>query len=441
MTDPTTHSMTSLPLFPPLNAERLWRRIETLSTFTLPEVPWTRRAFSPEFEKAREWLASEFKAAGMQVHLDAGGNLVGRLPAAAGAPERPPIVTGSHCDTVMMGGRFDGIIGVLAGIEVAHALHENGIALQHPFEVIDFLSEEPSDYGISCIGSRAISGKLDTGMLAAKNSQGETLAEGMRRIGAKPEALTRPLRNKDSTAAFVELHIEQGPVLEQKNLPIGVVTNIVGIRRVSFVVHGQADHAGTTPMDIRHDALVGASRIIDAANRKASALAGKPHYVVATVGRLSLTPNASNAVPGMVEMMMEVRSDAQSVLNTFPDELFAEVQAGLAELRVRAEMNDVSRSLPTDCQELVMQGIEQACDNLAYASMRMPSGAGHDAVYMAPTGPIGMIFIPCLNGRSHAPEEWINPGQLLDGTRILYETVHILDSSLAMRHLNEISDC
>ncbi|TDS78693.1 Zn-dependent hydrolase [Comamonas sp. JUb58] len=433
--------MTSQTPFPPLNAERLWRRIETLSTFTLPDVPWTRRAFSPEFDKARSWLESEFKAAGMQVHLDAAGNLVGRLPGAAGAagaPERAPIVTGSHCDTVMMGGRFDGIIGVLAGIEVAHTLHENGITLQHPFEVIDFLSEEPSDYGISCIGSRAISGKLEMGMLAAKNPQGETLAEGMRRIGAIPEALSQPLRGKHSTAAFVELHIEQGPVLEQKALPIGVVTNIVGIRRVSFIVHGQADHAGTTPMDIRHDALVGAARIIDAANRKASALAGNPHYVVATVGRLSLTPNASNAVPGLVEMMMEVRSDAQSVLDTFPDELLTEVQAGLAELRVRAEMNDVSRSLPTDCQELVMQSIEQACKNLAYAQMRMPSGAGHDAVYMAPTGPIGMIFVPCLHGRSHAPEEWIEPDQLLDGTRVLYETVHILDKRLVKLQRDEM---
>jgi len=423
--------MTALTALPPLNAERLWRRIETLSTFTLPDVPWTRRAFSPEFAKARAWLRSEFEAAGMQVHLDEGGNLVGRLPAAAGAAPRAPIVTGSHCDTVMMGGRFDGIIGVLAGIEVAHTLHEHGIALQHPFEVIDFLSEEPSDYGISCIGSRAISGKLDAGMLAAKNPEGETLAAGMRRIGARPEALGKPLRGKDSTAAFVELHIEQGPVLEQKALPIGVVTNIVGIRRVSFSVHGQADHAGTTPMDIRHDALVGAARIIDAAHRKASALAGQPHYVVATVGRLSLTPNASNAVPGMVEMMMEVRSDAQSVLDTFPDELFAEVHAGLAGLRVRAVMQDVSRSQPTDCQELVMQGIEQACAQLGYAQMRMPSGAGHDAVYMAPTGPIGMVFIPCLDGRSHAPEEWIEPSQLLDGTRVLYETVRVLDARLA----------
>jgi N-carbamoyl-L-amino-acid hydrolase len=373
--------MTALPAspcLPPINAERLWRRVETLSTFTLPDVPWTRRAFSPEFEKARTWLRGQFEAAGMQVRLDEGGNLVGRLPAAAGAPSRSPISTGSHCDTVMMGGRFDGIIGVLAGIEVAHSLHENGIALQHPFEVIDFLSEEPSDYGISCIGSRALSGKLDAAMLAARNPEGETLAEGMRRIGARPEALDRPLRGPGGTAAFVELHIEQGPVLEQRGLPIGVVTNIVGIRRVGFTV-----------------------------------------------------PNASNAVPGLVEMMMEVRSDHAGVLERFPEELLAEVLPGLAALRVHATMADVSRSQPTDCAEQVMQGVEQACTHLGLAHMRMPSGAGHDAVYMAPTGPIGMVFIPCLKGRSHAPEEWTEPGQLLDGTRVLYETVRVLDRQLA----------
>lgn len=417
--------------FPPINAERLWQRVEKLSTFTVPGVPWTRRAFSAEFDAARVWLRSEFEAAGMQVTLDAGGNLVGHLPASKAATPRAPISTGSHCDTVMMGGRFDGIIGVLAGIEVAHTLYENGIALAHPFEVIDFLSEEPSDYGISCIGSRALSGKLGAEMLAARSPQGETLAEGMLRIGAQPELLDKPLRAAGETAAFVELHIEQGPVLEQRELPIGVVTNIVGIRRVAFTVHGQADHAGTTPMTIRHDALVGAARIIDAANRKATELNGKPHYVVATVGRLSLTPNASNAVPGLVEMMMEVRSDNVDVLETFPEELFALVQAGLSELRVKADMQDVSRSQPTDCAEIVMQAVESACENLQYAQIRMPSGAGHDAVYMAPTGPIGMIFIPCLNGRSHCPEEWIEPNQLLDGTRVLFETVRVLDERLS----------
>jgi N-carbamoyl-L-amino-acid hydrolase len=331
----------------------------------------------------------------------------------------------------MSGGRFDGIIGVLAGIEAAHAMREHGIQLAHPFEVIDFLSEEPSDYGPSCIGSRALSGKLDAAMLAARDPQGETLAEGLRRIGGDPDALHAPLRGPDGTAAFVELHIEQGPVLESRQVPIGVVTNIVGIRRVSITVEGQPDHAGTTPMDIRRDALVGAARIIDAANRQASALSGAPHYVVATVGRLALTPNAANAVPGRVEMVLEVRSDSDAVLDAFPETLMRETAEGLKALRLGAAMAPVSRAAPTDCSPLVMDAVKAASDRLGYASMRLPSGAGHDAVYMAPTGPIGMIFVPCLNGRSHCPEEWLEPPQLLDGARVLYQTVMELDRALA----------
>lgn len=415
--------------FPPLNAERLWSRVETLSRMTLPDVPWTRRAFSPLFEQSRQWLRAEFEAAGLAVRLDAGGNLAGTRPGRDAA--RRPIATGSHCDTVMAGGRFDGIIGVLAGIEVAHTLHEQGVTLEHPFEVIDFLSEEPSDYGISCVGSRALSGQLTPDMLAARNADGETLAEGLRRIGGDPDALGAPLRGPGQTAAFVELHIEQGPVLESRGLPIGVVTNIVGIRRVLITVHGQPDHAGTTPMDIRRDALVGAARVIDAAHRRASTQSGKPHYVVATIGRIAMTPNAPNAVPGMVELMLEVRSDSDAVLDAFPEAIMAEVADALAALRLSAAMAPVSRAHPTDCAPLVMDAVEDAATRLGYASMHLPSGAGHDAVYMAPTGPIGMIFVPCLNGRSHCPEEWLEPSQLLDGTRVLYETVLELDRRLS----------
>ncbi|KQP35790.1 Zn-dependent hydrolase [Pseudorhodoferax sp. Leaf274] len=416
---------------PPLNAERLWARVEALSKMTMPDIPWTRRAFSPLFLQSRDWLRQQFLDAGMAVHLDAGGNLVGRLAARREGAQAKPIATGSHCDTVMMGGRFDGIIGVLAGIEVAHTLHEYGIALAHPFEVIDFLSEEPSDYGISCIGSRALSGQLPSDMLRATNPDGETLAQGLRRIGGNPDALGQALRAPDSTAAFVELHIEQGPVLETRGLPIGVVTNIVGIQRVSIVVEGQPDHAGTTPMDIRRDALVGAAGVIEAVHQRASALTGRPHYVVATIGRLTLTPNASNAVPGRVEMMMEVRSESAEVLDSFAREVMAAVEAPLRELRVAAHVTPVSRSKPTDCAPWVMDTIERAAGTLGYRSMRLPSGAGHDAVYMAPTGPIGMIFIPCLGGRSHCPQEWIEPAQLLDGTRVLYQTVLDLDRKLA----------
>ncbi|MGN3706523.1 Zn-dependent hydrolase [Achromobacter xylosoxidans] len=420
---------TASPVFPPLNAARLWQRVETLSRYTLPDQPWTRRAFSPLFLEARDWLRGEFEAAGLTTRLDAGGNLIGTR--AGRNAQRQPIATGSHCDTVMSGGRFDGIIGVLAGIEVAHTMREHGIELEHPFEVIDFLSEEPSDYGISCVGSRALSGQLSADMLAARNADGETLAQGIARIGGDPTALAQPLRGPDGTAAFVELHIEQGPVRESRQLPIGVVTNIVGIRRVLITVEGQPDHAGTTPMDIRRDALVGAARIIDAASRQASAASGKPHYVVATVGKLAMTPNAANAVPGRVELTLEMRSDSNAVLDAFPETLMAGVAADLKALRLTAGFVQLSRAQPTDCTPLVMDAVQAAADQLGYASMRLPSGAGHDAVYMAPTGPIGMIFIPCLNGRSHCPEEWIEPAQLLDGTRVLYQTVLELDRRLS----------
>lgn len=415
--------------FPPLNAERLWSRVEDLSRLTLPDIPWTRRAFSDLFLQGRDLLRAQFEAAGLTVSLDAAGNLVGRREGRN--PALKPIITGSHCDTVMAGGRFDGIIGVLAGIEVAHTLQEQGRMLEHPFEVIDFLSEEPSDYGISCVGSRGFSGLLDAGMLAASNAAGDTLANGIRRMGGNPDALHQPLRKAGSTAAFVELHIEQGPVLESRGLPIGVVTNIVGIRRFSVVVEGQPDHAGTTPMDIRRDALVGAARLIDAVSNKARQMMSGPHYIVATIGHLVLTPNASNAVPGRVEMMLEVRSDSNELLETFPQQVVESVRSDIETLRLTLTATQVSRSQPTDCTPFMIELIEAAAQALDYPSMRMPSGAGHDAVYVSKTGPMGMIFIPCLNGRSHCPEEWIEPRQLLDGTRVLYETIVRLDQALS----------
>jgi N-carbamoyl-L-amino-acid hydrolase len=414
--------------YPPLDAGRLWARTEALSAMTLPGTPWTRRAFSPLFAQSRAWLREQFEAAGLTVELDAAGNLIGRR--AGQDASLKPLVTGSHCDTVVGGGRFDGIAGVLAGIEVAHALKEQALTLRHPFEVIDFLSEEPSDYGISCVGSRAMSGVLDAKMLAATNAAGETLAAGLRRVGGDPDALGVALRKPGDIAAFVELHIEQGPVLEAAGLPIGVVTNIVGIRRVLINVTGRPDHAGTTPMDIRCDALVGAARIVEEVYERASAMSGNPHYVVATIGRIAMTPNVPNAVPGTVEMMLEVRSDNAGVLDRFPEDMMQAVQGRLQALRLSATLTHVSRAEPTDCSPVVMDAVQEAADALGYASRRLPSGAGHDAAYVASVGPAGMIFIPCLNGRSHCPEEWIEPGQLLDGARVLYETILQLDATL-----------
>jgi N-carbamoyl-L-amino-acid hydrolase len=212
---------------------------------------------------------------------------------------------------------------------------------------------------------------------------------------------------------------------------IGVVTNIVGIRRVLVTVTGQADHAGTTPMDVRRDALVGAARVIEETFARASSLSGNPHYVVATIGRIAMTPNVPNAVPASVELMMEMRSESARVLDTFAEDVLAAVRGRLHELRVTAELKPVSRAEPTDCTPLVMDAVRASAQALGYASRDLPSGAGHDAAYLAACGPMGMIFIPCLAGRSHCAEEWIEPAQLLDGTRVLYQTLLSLDAKLA----------
>lgn len=329
------------------------------------------------------------------------------------------------------GGRFDGILGVLAGLEVAQSLHESGVALRHPLEVIDFLCEEPSDYGISCVGSRAFAGMLDEAMLASCNEHGESLAQGMQRIGARPDALAEAARvtgGRGGVAAFVELHIEQGPVLEREGLPIGVVTDIVGIRRVALTVTGQPDHAGTTPMDIRRDALVGAARLIDAAHREASAMDGRPHYVVATIGRIAMSPNVPNAVPGRVDMVLEVRSNAQSVLDDFPERLLALCRDDFQRLRVACGMAPLTQTPPVKCSDEVMRAVAQAADGLALRHRALPSGAGHDAMHVAAAGPMGMIFIPCLDGRSHCPEEWASQAQVATGTQVLAETLRVLDA-------------
>lgn len=411
--------------YPPLNGKRLWGRVQSLSAITRSDVPWTRRAFSPLFDEARVWLREQFAAAGLTIEQDAAGNLIGRR--AGRNRQFRPIMTGSHCDTVVGGGRFDGIIGVLAGIEVAQTLNEQGIELEHDFEVVDFLSEEPSDYGISCVGSRGMTGVLDAGMLASTNAEGETLAQALTRMGGDPLRLRQPLRKCGEIAAFVELHIEQGPVLEAGGIPIGVVTSIVGIRRALITVKGQPDHAGTTPMHIRRDALVGAARVIAAVYERAAASSGNPHYVVATIGRIAMTPNVPNAVPGEVEMMLEVRSNHATILDQFPEQVMATVAHDLSALHLSTSLVHVSRAQPIDCVPLVIDAVERASGQLGYTSIRQPSGAGHDAAYIAAIGPIGMIFIPCLNGRSHCPEEWIEPEQLLDGARVLYQTIRELD--------------
>jgi N-carbamoyl-L-amino-acid hydrolase len=412
----------------PIDQDRLWRRIEALSEITDPERPWTRRSFTPRFLEGREWLSAEFREAGLETELDAAGNLIGRLTGAD--PTLKPILIGSHSDTVPSGGRYDGILGVLAALEVAQSFSERGDRLRHTLEVVDFLAEEPSEFGLSCIGSRALAGTLSEEHLALTRPDGMTLREGIGFVGGRPGELASVKRAADGIAGYVEVHIEQGRVLENDRIPIGIVTDIVGIRRERIIVTGRADHAGATPMPLRADALVGAAKLIEAAYKRALATARDNQPLVATFGRIEVSPNASNAVPGEAVMTLEVRSGNEAAVKAFGEALVRDLRPALGDLRLTIAVEPISHVAPTACAPEVRAAIANASASLGLATRDLPSGAGHDGVHIAHIGPVGMIFVPCLEGRSHAPEESITPDQAGDGARVLAETVRLLDAQM-----------
>lgn len=411
-----------------IDQDRLWRRIEALSEITDPERPWTRRSFTPRFLEGRKWLAGEFREAGLETELDPAGNLIGRL---AGAdPSLKPILIGSHSDTVPSGGRYDGILGVLAALEVAQSFSERGDRLRHTLEIVDFLAEEPSEFGLSCIGSRALAGTLTDEHLALTRPDGMTLREGIAFVGGRPAELASVKRPADGIAAYVEVHIEQGRVLENERIPIGIVTDIVGIRRERIIVTGRADHAGATPMPLRADALVGAAKLIEAAYKRALATSRDNQPLVATFGRIEVSPNAANAVPGEAVLTLEVRSGNEAAVKAFGEALVRDLRPALEELRLTIAVEPISHVAPTACAPEIRSAIANASTSLGLATRDLPSGAGHDGVHIAYIGPVGMLFVPCLEGRSHAPEESITPDQAGDGARVLAETVRLLDAQL-----------
>ena len=296
----------------PVDGARLWADVMALAEITDPERPYTRRSFSLLFQQGRAWLERRFLEAGLHVRIDAGGNLIGRLDGRD--PALPTIVLGSHSDTVPSGGRFDGIAGVIAALEVLRSLDR--ARPLHTIEVVDFLAEEPSEYGLSCVGSRAMAGLLQQEMLAYTDPSGERLGDAINRIGGSVSRLAEARRS--DIAAYLELHIEQGVVLENRHVDIGLVTAIVGICRIEIVFQGAADHAGTTPMELRRDAGLAAARTITLTAERASALssAGRGHFV-ATAGVIEVEPNAANVVPGRARVVLDIRSEDHALTNAF----------------------------------------------------------------------------------------------------------------------------
>ncbi len=396
------------------DARRIRRDIERLARLVAPdEPPFTRRAFSEQDRKARALVRRIMEQeVGLAVRVDAAGNLIGRR---GGRRQGPVIMTGSHIDTVRGGGRFDGVAGVVAALEVCRRLGELQVAFDHPLEVVVFTAEEPSPFGFSTIGSRAMAGLLDEKQLAHTDERRRSLAEAISELGGSPQRLEEARRPAGSIHRFFELHIEQGPVLWDNGARIGAVTGIVGIQRYLVGVLGRPDHAGTTPMDVRRDALAAASEIVLAVERVCSASGG----MVGTVGKLDIVPNAANVVPGEVLLDMEIRALDGSRIRAAAEEIRAAAREIAGRRGVELRWPAPSMLAPVVFEEALTGEIERLCRELDLPCWRLPSMAGHDTSNLARLAPAAMVFIPSRDGRSHCAEEWSRWEDVAAGAEVL----------------------
>lgn len=403
---------------PRVDADRLLAMMSDLARFgDTGDGGVHRLAYTETNLEARRWVVAKMEEAGLEVRVDTAGNLLGRRP---GTADLPPILLGSHIDTVPQGGAFDGSLGSLAALEVAWTLQDRGLRTRHPVEVVIFQNEEGG-----LVGSEALVGELSRDALDRESQSGKTLGEGIAFLGGDPERLSEAARKPGDVAAYLELHIEQGAVLEESGTDIGVVEGIVGIEWWDVTVTGHANHAGTTPMDRRRDALLAAARFVDAVNRVVTSVPGRQ---VGTVGRIEAHPGAPNVIPGRVEASLELRDlDADKIERLFErirDEARAIAEATGTEFTFEDQELGIEPAL-TD--ERIQQAAEEAAASLGLSSMRMPSGAGHDAQSLAALGPIGMVFVPSVGGISHSPEEHTKPEDVVHGADVLLRTLLAID--------------
>jgi N-carbamoyl-L-amino-acid hydrolase len=404
-----------------INAQRLLNDLAALAQFTEPNTPgWTRRFPSAAYQRGRQWLQTHFAAAGLTTYLDAAGNLFGRQ---VGAETLPPIHVGSHTDTVMGGGRFDGALGVLGAVEAVRTLRDTGLQLRHPVVVADHLSEEATDYAIACMGSLAMCTDHFKAEWLTRTVNGISLRQAIADMGGQPDQLGRPLVESGEIAAYLELHIEQGPVLEARRAKLAAVSGIVGIRRAIFDLRGKANHAGATPMDLRHDALAAAARIITATEDIARTHPG----AVGTVGRLEVRPNQGNVIAEQVALTPEVRSLHMAEVDAMWAQLLEVARAACAERGVVLQRFNETRMDSVIPPQWLHELVLQVCRRLDPNALVTPSGAGHDANYLALVAPTAMIFVPSVDGRSHAPEEYTAPEDLARGVQALAEVLVEVD--------------
>lgn len=402
-----------------INPSRLLENLAELAKIgALESGGISRLAFGEEDRRGREWFLLKLREIGLQVSVDCAGNISGLLPGTE--PELPRVVTGSHLDTVPNGGPLDGALGVVAGMEALQTLFESEFRPRRSIELINFSDEEGRFGGL--FGSQALAGMLDLQKLRrTPDLTGVSLIEALEECGLNLEKAPRARRDPATLHAFVELHIEQGPVLEQEELEIGIVHGVAGLFKWNVRFYGMAAHSGTTPMPMRRDALLGA---VDFLQLSESVLRehGSPHSVC-NAGRIEAFPGAANVVPARVDLTFEVRDTDQDVLHRL-SEAFRNNVSELAHQRgLTSEIEVLSEVAPKSCSESVVSVVEGAARDLKYRHRRMHSGAIHDALIVGEITDSAMLFVPSRNGRSHCPEEYTSPEQIEAGANVLLRSL------------------
>ncbi len=406
---------------PEINKDRLLRDLNAVSRIGLGAGgSVTRLVFSVHELRSRQLLVHLMNQAGLDVRVDAVGNVFGRLPAGQDAPA---VLAGSHLDSVIQGGRYDGPVGVIGALEAVRTLKESGLRLPVPLESVCFVGEESSRFGFATLGSSLVAGDVAMDDFAnAVDAGGTRLEDVLSSFGIDRENLASLKRDPQTIKAYFELHIEQGPVLEFKKKKIGVVTAIAAPSRFRVVFRGQADHSGTTPMAMRKDALVAAGYLItyiDEVCREHADEGG----VVGTVGAIKVEPGVINAIPGRVELQVDVRSIDSSSKRKAAGLIRKRARRIASERGMKVEVLTIRDEEPVPLHPRVISLIRATCEERAVPFEVMPSGAGHDAMQMARITPTGMIFIPSINGVSHNPTEWTDPEDICLGAQLLVETL------------------
>jgi N-carbamoyl-L-amino-acid hydrolase len=402
-----------------VNGQRVNDHLRDLSEFGKnPQGGVSRVAYSDADLKGREYAMKLMREAKLDVSVDAAGNIIGRRAGADASLK--PLIIGSHIDSVPEGGNYDGDVGSMGAIEVAQTMAEKNLSLRHPLEVIIFQNEEGGT-----IGSHAIAAGLTEKELNLVTNSRKTIREGVKLIGGDPDKLSGVVRQSGDVAAYLELHIEQGGVLHSEKIDIGVVEGIVGIDWWDVTIEGFANHAGATPMNQRRDALLAAAKYIEAVNRVVTSVPGRQ---VGTVGKIQAFPGAYNVIPGKVTASLGLRDLDAAKIKTLFEKILSEVQQIEKTSGTKFEFKQAISTPPVPTDVRVRRVIDEAANQLGFTTKSMPSGAGHDAQEMSRLGPVGMIFIPSVDGISHSPREFSRPEDVTNGTNVLLHALLKLDS-------------